>query len=231
MGYLTERRMEMWKTAITKVDGEKILIRGYDLLKLMESLSFGDLVLLMITGKMPSLPQGKLMEAILVSCCDQGVLPPSTIAARFVASCGVSLQTAVAAGVLGFGEHHGGAIETCARLLQETIAIQNETNIDQLADEIVNDHVLRKRRVPGFGHAYVEKDARAVKFLQIAHKTIQPILHIQLLEAVKKRLVREKGNHLAANINGAAAAAISDLGIDWRFGKGAFIISRSLGLI
>jgi citrate synthase len=27
------------------------------------------------------------------------------------------------------------------------------------------------------------------------------------------------------------AAAISDLGVDWQFGKGAFIISRSLGLI
>ena len=94
----------MWKTAITKVDGEKILIRGYDLLKLMESFSFGDLVLLMITAKMPSLHQGKLMEAILVSCCDQGPLPPSTNAARFVASCGVPLQAAVAAGVLGFGQ-------------------------------------------------------------------------------------------------------------------------------
>ena len=48
----------------------EILIRGYGLLKLTESFSFGGLVLLMITGKMTYLYQGKLMEAILVSCCD-----------------------------------------------------------------------------------------------------------------------------------------------------------------
>ena len=45
----------MWKTAIKKVDEGKILIRGYNLLKLTESFSFGDLELLMITGKMPYL--------------------------------------------------------------------------------------------------------------------------------------------------------------------------------
>ena len=67
--------------------------------------------------------------------------------------------------------------------------------------------------------------------MQIAHKTIHPIVHIDLLEAVEKRLAQEKGHHLAANINGAVAAAISDLGVDWQFRKGAFIISRSLGLI
>jgi citrate synthase len=221
----------MWKTAIMKVEGEKILIRGYDLLKLTDSFFFGDLVLLMTTGKIPSLHQGKMMEAILVSCCDQGPLPPSTNAARFVASCGVPLQAAVAAGVLGFGQHHGGDIESCAKLLQESIAIQNNTNINRLADEIVMDYSAKNRRVPGFGNTYVDKDSRAVKLLQIPHKTIHPIVHIDFLEAVEKRLVQEKGHHLAANINGAVAAAVSDLGVDWQFGKGAFIISRSLGLI
>ena len=223
--------IEMWKTAITKVDGEKILIRGYDLLKLMESFSFGDLALHMITGKIPFLQQGKLMEAILVSCCDQGALSPSTNAARFVASCGVPLQAAAAAGIIGFGEHHGGAIESCAKVLQEKIAINKRPDINQLADEIVDEYAVKNVRLPDFGHAYIEEDPRAVKLLQIARKTIHSIPHIELLKALEEKLVRYKGRHLTININGAVAAAISDLGIDWRFGKGAFILSRSLGLI
>lgn len=52
-----------------------------------------------------------------------------------------------------------------------------------------------------------------------------------MLQALEERLIQEKGRHLAANINGAVAAAISDLGVDWQMGRGIFIISRSLGLI
>jgi citryl-CoA lyase len=57
------------------------------------------------------------METLLVSCCDQGHITPSTNASRFIASCSVPLQIAVATGLFVFGEHHGGAIETCAKLL------------------------------------------------------------------------------------------------------------------
>ena len=114
----------------------------------------------------------KLLKAILESCCDQGPLPPSTSVVRLGASCEVPLQAAVTAGVLGFGEHHGGTIESCANLLQEKIAIQSETNINKFADGIVNEYSLKNRRIPGFGHAYVEKDSRAVKLLQIARNTI-----------------------------------------------------------
>ncbi|MBL7212587.1 MAG: citryl-CoA lyase [Desulfobacteraceae bacterium] len=221
----------MWKTAITKIENEKIFVRGYELTELMESCTFGDIVLLMATGKMPHLHQGKLMEAILVSCCDQGPLPPSTNAARFVASCGVPLQAAVAAGILGFGDHHGGAIESCAKLLQEKVASAEKDKIDRIADDTISEFAAKKDRLPGFGHAYLEVDPRAEKLLQIARKHISPHRHIDLLQALEERLIQEKGRHLAANINGAVAAAISDLGVDWQMGRGIFIISRSLGLI
>ena len=221
----------MWKTAITKIENEKIFVRGYELTELMESCTFGDMVLLMATGKMPHLHQSKVMEAILVSCCDQGPLPPSTNAARFVASCGVPLQAAVAAGILGFGDHHGGAIETCAKLLQENILRDEKGDYIHIAAEIIEDFSAQKKRIPGFGHAYVEVDQRAVKLLEIARKKIHPYPHIELLLAIEKKLTSEKGAHLATNINGAVAAAISDLGVDWQMGRGIFIISRSLGLI
>jgi len=221
----------MWKTTITKIENEKIFVKGYDLTELMESCTFGDMVLLMATGKMPYLHQGEVMESILVACCDQGPIPPSTNAARFVASCGVPLQAAVAAGLLGVGDHHGGAIEACAKLLQENILRDNESDYNELAEKITKDFSDRKNRIPGFGHAYVEVDQRAVKLLEIARKKIHPYPHMELLLAIEKKLTSEKGAHLAANINGVVAAVISDLGVDWRMGKGIFIMSRSLGLI
>ncbi|MBW2094266.1 MAG: citryl-CoA lyase [Deltaproteobacteria bacterium] len=221
----------MWKTGITKLEQDKILIHGYSLVELMGSCSFGDVVLLMATGKMPYLHQGKLMEAILVSCCDQGPLPPSTNATRFVASCGVPLQAAVAAGILGFGEYHGGAIESCARILQESVSSVKHESAEEVAAQIITEFSDKKKRIPGFGHAYADVDPRAVKLLDLARKMIAPHPHIDLLVATEKKLQNDKGPRLAANINGAVAAVISDLDIDWRMGKGIFIISRSLGLI
>jgi len=221
----------MWKTGITKIEGEKIFIKGYEIAELMRNCSFADVVLLMTTGSMPGLNQKRLMEAILVSCCDQGPYPPSTNAARFVASCGVPLQAAVAAGMLAFGDYHGGAIENCAKLLQETVRAAGDGEFEEIAFKIVREHEERKTRIPGFGHAYFEKDPRSRSLLEIADECISPHPHIDLLLAIEKQLSSGKVKPLAANINGAIGAAISDLGIDWEIGRGIFIISRSIGLV
>ncbi len=221
----------MWKTSITNLEAGKIYVCGYELTDLMRNCSFSDIVLLMATGNLPGLQQKRLMEAILVSCCDQGAYPPSTNAARFVASCGVPLQAAVAAGMLAFGDYHGGAIENCAKLLQETMRVVGDRGLEAVAATIVKEHEGRKTRMPGFGHAYFEKDPRSKSLLEIADECISPHPHIDLLLAIERRLASGKEKPLAANINGVIAAAISDLGIDWQIGRGIFIISRSIGLV
>src|SRR5258708_16314204 len=57
------------------------------------------------------------MEATRVSFIDHGITPPSTLAARNTATTGAPLRACVAAGVLGFGRHHGGDIESCMQFL------------------------------------------------------------------------------------------------------------------
>lgn len=221
----------MWRTEITKlVDGE-IFIKGYELSELIKNCSFADMVLLMTTGNIPRLPEKKVMDAILVSCCDQGPYPPSTNATRFVASCGVPLQAAVAAGMLAFGDHHGGAIENCARLLQEWVKVADGRESQQIASLIIKEHRERNERLPGFGHAYFEIDPRCKALLAIAAQSISPHPHIDLLLALEAKLASGKDKPLAANINGAVGAAISDLSIDWKFARGIFLISRSIGLV
>ena len=76
----------VWYTAITRVQPNEILVRGYPLDELMGRLTFGECVYLILRGELPSPTIGKLFTAALVASIDHGVTPPSTLAARNVAT-------------------------------------------------------------------------------------------------------------------------------------------------
>ena len=114
---LTDNGPDRWKTGLTCIEPNKILMRGYPLDEVMGRLTFGEAIYLLLMGECPSPSIGSLMEAILVSFIDHGVTPPSTLAARNTATTGAPLRACVAAGVLGFGRYHGGDIESCMQFL------------------------------------------------------------------------------------------------------------------
>src|SRR5687768_18573016 len=95
---------QFWQTSITKVRANEILVSGYPIEQLTRERSFGDVVFLLLTGELPTGMAGRMVEAILISCCDHGLASPSADAVRLVASCGVPLQGAVAAGVGAIGD-------------------------------------------------------------------------------------------------------------------------------
>src|SRR5437867_7542168 len=95
-----------WKTSLSAVEPNKILIRGYRVQDLMAHCSFGDIIYLTLTGELPTGNEGRIIEMIVVSSTDHSFLAPSIDATRFVASGGVPLQAAVAAGVISLGDHH-----------------------------------------------------------------------------------------------------------------------------
>ena len=97
-----------WRTALTSIERNKILVRGYPLDEIMGRLTFGETIYLLLVGEIPTPGMGRLMEALLVSFIDHGATPPSTLAARNTATTGAPLRACVAAGVLGFGRYHGG---------------------------------------------------------------------------------------------------------------------------
>ena len=84
---------------------------------MMGRLSFAEAVYLLLMGELPTPAIGRMLNAVLVSSIDHGVTPPSTLAARNVATSGAPLKDCVAAGILAFGPHHGGDIESCMRFL------------------------------------------------------------------------------------------------------------------
>jgi succinyl-CoA synthetase alpha subunit len=111
----------VWTTAITKIEPNKVAVRGHDIASLMGKVSFGAAVYLILNGKLPDEKTGRLLDAILVSSIDHGATPPSCLAARTVASTGASLSQSVAAGIASINKHHGGAIEDCARYLRSIL--------------------------------------------------------------------------------------------------------------
>src|SRR6266516_6318209 len=151
-----------WKTSLSAVQKNKILIRGYRVQDLMEHCTFGDIIYLTFTGELPKGNEGRILEIIVVSSTDHSFLAPSIDATRFVASGGVPLQASVAAGIISLGDHHGGAIEQCAKLLQDSV--QSVT----AAAEIVSGFRARKQRVPGFGHPWHDRDPRTLTLIAAA---------------------------------------------------------------
>ena len=99
---------------------------------MIDQVSFTDAIWLELKGELPTEKERAMLDAILISTIDNGMGPPSVTNARNSASAGNPMQAAVAAGVLGVGEFHGGAIEECARLLQMGLAA------DKLVEKVID---------------------------------------------------------------------------------------------
>lgn len=240
-------RKAVWTTAITKIEPNKVAVRGHDIADLMGRVSFGAAVYLILTGKMPDERTGRLMDAILVSSIDHGATPPSCLAARTVASTGASLSQSVAAGIMSINKHHGGAIEDCARYLgsliekssglaaggKRTMDSGHRSEIDQVAAEEVARIKASGERISGFGHRVHTKDPRTARLFELAREAglAEGIgTHIAAARAVE-RAFAAIGRPLPINVDGAVGAILADLGLDPRVFNGIFMIARTPGLV
>jgi citryl-CoA lyase len=218
-----------WRTALTEIKPGEIRVRGYDITELMGNVTYAQAAYLLLKGELPSEAEARMMEAILVASIDHGATPPSVLAARTVLSGGNPLNASVAAGVMAIGDVHGGAIEQCAKILQERAV--SEGSAETLAAALVEELRQQKRRMPGFGHRLHGTDPRTIRLLDLARETGFSGRHIDLAVHVEAELEKRMGRRLPMNVDGAVAAVISDMGFDWRLGKGFFIISRVAGLV
>lgn len=224
-----------WPTSLTRIAPNEIEIRGYAVDELMGRLTYGEAVYLLLRGELPTPAIGKLFGAVLVSSIDHGVTPPSTIAARHVASAGSSLGSAVAAGILAFGSFHGGDIEACMRCLQKGLALHaSGMSYEDTARKLLESHCGDGPAPPGFGHRIHTRDPRAARLMQLAHELDLDGQHCRLLRVVERVLNSMPGRAqqpLPLNIDGAIAAVCGDIGFEPEIGNGLFIISRVPGLL
>jgi len=224
-----------WRTALTQVAPNHIIVRGFAVDEMMGRVSFGDAVYLLLVGEMPSPAIGKMMEAMLVATLDHGTTPPSTQAARNVATTGAPLRASVAAGILAFGKYHGGDIENSMRFLEEGVSLaRGGMSYEEAATRLVRGHREAHEPVPGFGHRLHTHDPRAARLFQMALELELDGAYLQMVRATERALNANRGPEeprIPVNVDGAIAAVCGDIGLDPSVGNALFIISRVPGLI
>src|SRR5437764_14114034 len=192
---LTDRRVrsreqsDRWQSSLTEISTNKILIRGYPVDEMMGRLGFAEAVYLLLMGELPTPSIGRMLNAVLVSSLDHGVMPPSTLAARNVATSGAPLKDCVAAGILAFGPHHGGDIESCMRFLDSGLSlIRGGKSLQQGADTIILECLDQREPPPGFGHRFHTRDPRASRLFQMALELELEGEHVRMIRAVERVL-------------------------------------------
>lgn len=225
-----------WTTAITSVEPNRLLIRGYAIDELMGRVSFGEGIYLLLTGDLPSPSITQLIEALLVGYMDDGATAAPALAARQAASARTPVGSAIAAGALMFAGPYGAAVGTARRLLEDGLDMAGGSMLFASAAADLAEHLVQRDRIPppGFGHLTHHTDPRAVRLLQIANELETEHVYTQYLRALEHALARHPAlidERLPINIDGAIAAVSGDLGLPAEVSEGLALIARIPGLV
>ena len=204
-------------TRISRAYPDRVEVRGHDLTgELMGRLSFTEYFHLLLTGEEPTEEQRFFLDLLLVAIAEHGLMPTNVAARMTLAADPDSLQSAVAAGILGAGPVVLGTAEECARLLQEPDPIEAALAIRKAGG-----------KVPGFGHpVHKPVDPRAERILELAesHGLYGP--HV-----TQARSLRDDLAPLTMNVSMPIAAVMLDLGFPASAVKAVPILGRTASLL
>jgi citrate synthase len=221
-------------SAICASNDVTILVRGRDLCEeLIGRISFTEHVWLLVTGELPSEPQRRVFDAVLVAIAEHGLVPSVQTSRMTLAAAPEALQGAVAAGLLGCGSVILGAAEDAGRLLHEVVtrAGTNES-MREAACEIVREYRVAGRSIPGFGHPLHKGfDPRSRRLLAVANEAGARGRHSEAAETIEHVLPEITGKTLAMNISAAIPATLLDSGYPLLALKGAPLLARTASLI
>ena len=229
---------DWWQTAIIDMEPGRIAIRGRPIESLIGTVSFAQMVWLMLRGDLPGEGEARLLEAALVSAVDHGPQAPSIAAARMAATCGVGLNNALATGVNVLGNVHGGAGEQAVGVF-EAIA-ERMTAGAALADAVRGGLEAFRAAggtfVPGYGHRFHKPvDPRAPRILELADAARRDGViegrYVAIAREIEHQLAEARGKPVPLNIDGATAAIYAELGFEAPLARALFCLSRSVGIL
>jgi citrate synthase len=224
--------VDSWRSAITDVDGNRIIVRGHDLVSLMQHGTYADVVALLLGGHKPDQGERRLIDAILIAIADHGAGSPSAATARMAATGNRHApEAAVAAGILAIGDAHAGAGMACMVII--TAALERAARESRSVAEIARATAVEARtagqRLPGLGHRIYQRDPRTTVLFAMAEeygKAGQGVAFMRALESAAAETIKP----LPINIDGAIAAVLHDLGYPAEAAKLIFIVGRTAGL-
>jgi citrate synthase len=224
--------VESWRSAITNADGDRIIVRGHDLVSLMEQGTYGQVVALLLGGRMPDEGERRLVEAMLIAVADHGAGAPSAATARMAASGNrLAPEAAVAAGILAIGDAHAGAGMACMQIITDALerATRESRSVCDVARATAVEARVAGRRLPGLGHRLYSEDPRATALFAIAEQYGKAGPGVEFIRALQ-RAVAETIKPLPINVDGAIGAVLHDLGYPAAAAKLIFIVGRTAGL-
>jgi citrate synthase len=228
---------DWWGTAVSRIEPNVVELRGTPVQDLIGTIGFGSMIWLMLRGDRPTGQQARLLEAALVAGVDHGPHAPSIAVARMAATCGVSLNNAMASAINTLGDSHGGAGQACVVLLDEIRERQAAgAALPDAADQVIADWRARGiRYLPGFGHRFHTRDPRRDPLLRLVEQAVSEGVvqgaHLRAALAVETALNRKPSKPIPMNIDGATAVIYAELGFPAPLARGLFVLSRSVGIL
>jgi citrate synthase len=219
-------------TAICTFDADNILIRNKNLVSdLIGKYSFTQLFLLQALGEEPTARQCRIVDAVLVTIMEHGLVP-SAIATRLTHyGAPESFQGAVVAGLLGVGDRYAGTAGECGAILERIVAAPEEDREERATQEVLSYREIR-RPVPGFGHPiHHNTDPRVARLLEVATEAGADGEFIAAMHLLESSLQEILGKPLVTNISAAIAAVLGEAGIPAELMRGVVLTARCAGLV
>ena len=219
-------------TGLGLAELHRVLVRGKDLTEeLVGNITFTDMVLFELAGRMPTPNQRRMIDALLVILVEHGMIASVVAARSTYHTAPEAIQGAVATAILSAGSVHLGSSEYCARMLIEAWpAGDGDGDVDRIAGEVVERYAASGTRIAGIGHrTHAEGDPRAVRLFQIARETEVFGRYCSLLLRISELAGEAAGRPLPVNVTGAIGAIALDLGLPWQMAKAFALIGRTLG--
>lgn len=221
----------MASTHIAGYDADSVTIRGKDLVAdLMGKVSFTELMLLQLTGNTPSKSQVTILDAVLVTIMEHGLVPSAIVTRLTHYGAPESVQGAIVAGLLGVGDRFAGTASECARLLEQIVQAP-EAEREAVATKLVREYRERKRPIPGFGHpVHREEDPRSKRLVEIVKAAGAKGDYVAALEALEKAVFTVIGKRIVTNVSAAIAVALCEAGVPAKAARGMVLTARCAGL-
>ena len=219
-------------TRIAGATADRIEVRGRDLVAdLIGKVSFTQMFLFHLLGRDAAPTQIAVTDAVLVAIMEHGLVPSAVAARLTLLGAPESLQGAVAAGLLGVGDHFAGTASACAEVLESIVAAPDAERASRAA-AIVQTFRSERRPLPGFGHpTHRSGDPRVPRLIEIARAQGVPGRYIEALRLLESAVTQTLGRPLPVNVSAAIAVALREVGIPIEAIRGVVLTARCAGLV
>jgi citryl-CoA lyase len=223
-----------WRSSVSKVEDNRVLVRGYDLEDLIGALPFTASAFLLVRGRLPSPEETRVLDAVLTAVLDYSLRKPGTVAARYVVSANPSMAAGLATASLAVGDYTL-ATEHSARFISGAYAdfTTSGLSMEEFAERLVAEKSRTRSRIPGFGHPVFKKvDPRAAILRQVAVDAGLWSDACRLYEEIHRVFTTPpKKADIPINDVGMMAAVLTGLGFTPEESTGIAIISTLPGVV